>query len=57
MESEDRKIKCIDCFDDFIFSAGEQKFYMEKGFSEPKRCKACRAKKKAERSQRAYPRY
>ena len=33
---------------DFVFSASEQEFYAEKGFTnEPKRCSACRAARKA----------
>ncbi len=32
---------------EFVFSADEQAFYAEKGFSEPQRCPACRAAKKA----------
>lgn len=32
---------------DFVWTAQEQEFYAEKGFSEPQRCPACRAAKKA----------
>ncbi len=47
---EDKTLKCQDCGADFVFTAGEQEFYAEKGFNnEPKRCKECRDKKKAER--------
>ncbi len=28
---DDKKIKCIDCHKDFIFSVGEQEFFEEKG--------------------------
>jgi len=45
----DKKIKCIDCFKDFIFTAGEQEFFEERGYSEPIRCKECRSKKKADK--------
>ena len=39
----DKTISCIDCGAPFIFSANEQEFYAQKGFSnEPKRCKNCR---------------
>ena len=47
---EDKTIKCVDCQEDFIFTAKEQEFYKEKGFeNEPKRCPSCRAAKKAAR--------
>ena len=40
---EDKTLVCKDCGNEFIFSAGEQEFYAEKGFqNEPQRCKACR---------------
>jgi len=47
---QDKKIKCIDCKKDFIFSAGEQEFFKEKGYSEPIRCKDCRNKIKDKRA-------
>lgn len=37
---------CVDCGIDFEISAGEQKFFHSKGYTLPKRCKACRLKKK-----------
>lgn len=43
---EDRKIKCQDCGEEFVFTVNDQNFYAEKGFKEPKRCKFCRANKK-----------
>src|SRR5512142_1192969 len=54
MEFQDRPIQCIDCKNDFIFTAGEQEFYERKGFKEiPKRCKPCRDARKSRRSQPA----
>ena len=45
---EDKTLVCKDCGNEFIFSAGEQEFYAEKGFqNEPTRCKSCRAARKA----------
>ena len=35
-------IKCKECNTEFVFTENEQKFYEEKGFPEPKRCKECR---------------
>ena len=50
-EYKDKTIKCLDCGTEFTFTARDQEFYAEKGFTnEPKRCKACRDKKKAERN-------
>ena len=51
---EDKTLVCKECGNEFIFSAGEQEFYAEKGFvNEPQRCKACRdARKNAGRAER-----
>ena len=53
---EDKTLVCKDCGAEFIFTAGEQEFYAERGYeNEPKRCKNCRqARKQAARSERAY---
>jgi CxxC-x17-CxxC domain-containing protein len=46
MDFQDKVLKCIDCGSDFIFTAGEQLFFHDKQFrNEPKRCKACKAKR------------
>lgn len=46
-EFTDKTIQCIDCGEEFTFTAGEQAFYKEKGLNnEPKRCRECRNKKK-----------
>ncbi len=43
----DKTIVCKDCGAEFVFSASEQEFFAEKGFTnEPQRCKSCRAAKK-----------
>lgn len=42
----DEIIKCQDCGEEFTFTEGEKKFYEEKGFTKPKRCKSCRKAKK-----------
>lgn len=41
------KLICKDCGKEFDFTVGEQKFYEEKGFAQPIRCKECREVKKA----------
>jgi CxxC-x17-CxxC domain-containing protein len=48
---EDRTITCADCGQEFTFTASEQAFYAEKGFTDaPKRCKVCRQARKAQRN-------
>ena len=45
---KDKTLICQECGKEFIWSAGEQEFYAEKGFTnEPKRCFECRGKRKA----------
>src|SRR3954466_8870627 len=42
---------CVDCGQEFTFTAGEQEFYAQRGFTEsPKRCPSCRQIRKAQRS-------
>ena len=44
---QDKTLTCKDCGAEFVFSAGEQEFYAEKGFqNEPIRCKDCRMARK-----------
>ena len=48
----DKVLVCKDCGQEFTFTAGEQEFYAEKGFTnEPQRCKACRQNRKSERGE------
>ncbi len=50
MTYQEKSIKCSDCGSTFIFTAGEQEFYANKGFTnEPRRCVSCRATRKAQR--------
>lgn len=52
---EDRTITCADCGQEFTFTASEQAFYAEKGFTDaPKRCKPCRQARKAQRNSAGY---
>ncbi|ADU75194.1 MAG TPA: hypothetical protein DEF39_05440 [Hungateiclostridium thermocellum] len=46
----DKILTCKDCNAEFVFSEGEQAFYLEKGFqNEPQRCPACRQARKQQR--------
>ena len=45
--SQDKTLTCRECGTHFVFSASEQDFYAEKGFTnEPGRCPACRSARK-----------
>jgi CxxC-x17-CxxC domain-containing protein len=47
MAFQDKTLVCKDCGNEFVFTAGEQEFYAEKGFeNEPVRCKTCRMERK-----------
>lgn len=45
----DKTLVCQDCGQEFVFTESEQNFYQERGFQEPKRCKPCRDKRKAQK--------
>ena len=57
MESnyEDITLSCKDCNSEFVFTAGEQAFYAEKGFdNKPVRCAKCRRARKQQRFNNNY---
>ncbi len=42
-ELQDKQILCIDCNSEFIWAAGEQVFFRDKGLTNPpKRCRDCK---------------
>ncbi len=44
MALQDKILTCVECGKEFAFTAGEQEFFAQKGFTnEPKRCKGCKA--------------
>jgi CxxC-x17-CxxC domain-containing protein len=44
MSYEDRILSCQECGDSFTFSADDQAYHAEKGYTnEPKRCPSCRS--------------
>jgi CxxC-x17-CxxC domain-containing protein len=45
----DKTLTCADCSQQFVFTASEQDFYAQRGFTEPRRCASCRASRKAAR--------
>ena len=57
MSYADKTLACRDCGSEFVFTAGEQDFYAQKGFTnEPTRCPACRQARKASAGGRGYGR-
>jgi len=42
----DIQLTCSDCGQDFTFTAADQAFFQERGYSTPKRCRNCRQAKK-----------
>ncbi len=54
MSFEDKTLVCVDCGQEFIHSADDQARYAERGFTnEPKRCRECRQKRKAQGGERS----
>ena len=51
MYTTDQTLVCADCATNFTFTASEQDFFAQKGFSAPRRCKACRDAVKAAKGQ------
>jgi DnaJ-class molecular chaperone len=46
---KDKEIECLQCGNSFTWTAGEQKFYEEKGLdNQPKTCPTCRDNRKKE---------
>lgn len=49
--AQDKTLSCRDCGAEFVFTAAEQDFFAEKGFTnEPGRCPECRAARKQQNS-------
>jgi len=51
----DRTLTCADCGASFTFSADDQAYHAEKGFTnDPKRCPSCRAQRRDQRGGSSY---
>src|SRR5262245_5462790 len=48
MQYSDRELACASCGQSFVFTGGEQAYYAQNGLQEPRRCKACRAQRRAQ---------
>ena len=55
MTYQDKTLTCRDCGREFAFTASEQEFFAQKGFTnEPGRCPECRSARKAQRGEGGY---
>jgi len=51
MAYEDKTLTCQDCNTSFTFTADDQSYHAEKGYTnEPKRCQSCRQTKRNQRN-------
>ena len=49
---EDKELVCTDCGKKFVFNKGEQAYYLDRAYIEPKRCADCRKIKRKERKKK-----
>ncbi len=55
---QDKTLTCQDCGQGFTFSADDQQYHAEKGYSnEPKRCPSCRQTRRAGQDSGGYSSY
>ncbi len=47
MSFEDKNLTCVECNTTFVFSADDQSFHAQKGYTDPKRCPDCRSARRA----------
>ncbi len=47
MSYEDKNLTCVECNTTFVFSADDQSFHSQKGYTDPKRCTSCRAARRS----------
>ncbi len=46
LKLQDKILRCLECGADFTFSVGEQRYFLSKGLSIPKRCPRCRQRRR-----------
>ena len=55
MAYEDKTLSCVDCGQSFTFSADDQAYHAEKGYTnEPKRCPNCRQGRRDRQASEGY---
>ena len=51
MSYEDRNLTCADCAQSFMFSADDQTYHADKGYTnDPKRCPSCRQARRSQQN-------
>ena len=48
MVFQDRSLTCGECGNTFMFGADDQRYHMEKGYTDPKRCPSCRQQRRSQ---------
>jgi len=43
----DKTLTCVECNSQFTFSADDQAFHAQKGYTDPKRCPSCRSARRS----------
>ena len=51
MVFQDRNLTCSECGESFTFGGDDQRYHVERGYTDPKRCPSCRQARRAQRSQ------
>lgn len=46
MNYNDRTLTCVQCNQEFTFTADDQQFHAGRGYQDPKRCPSCRAERR-----------
>jgi hypothetical protein len=47
LKVKNKALVCVDCGAPFVFSVGEQHYFLSKGLSTPKRCPKCLQRRKS----------
>ncbi len=48
MNYTDRSLTCVECGQEFTFTADDQQFHASRGYQDPKRCRSCRASRRTQ---------
>ena len=54
MTYSNRPLTCVQCGNEFSFSAEDQEFHASRGYQDPKRCPTCRADRRRNRDTGGY---